>query len=125
MLGFVTAAIIGCAVSGIGGTVGYLLFHQSSASALTIWYHWFASDAVGIVTVAPFVIGLVAMARDPPSLRETVEGSVALLLLAITCSLFTFMPRAPWDDIALVSIFPLLLWIAARCRPVFSRQQNS
>ena len=118
VLGLVTAAILGCVVSGIGGTVGFLLFHDASASALTIWYHWFASDAVGIVTVAPFVIGLVAMTRDPPSLRETVEGSVALTLLAITCSVFAFMPQAP-DDLCLVSTFPLLLWIAARCRPVF------
>ncbi len=118
VLGFVAAAIIGCAVSGIGGTAGFLFFRDASVSALTIWYHWFASDAVGIVTVAPFVIGLVAMTRDPPSLRETAEGSVALTLLAITCSIFAFMPQAP-DDLCLVSTFPLLLWIAARCRPVF------
>jgi PAS domain S-box-containing protein len=118
VLGLPTAAILGCAVSGIGGTAGFLLFHDASASALTIWYHWFASDAVGIVTVAPFVIGLVAMTRDPPSLRETVEGSVALTLLASTCSVFAFVPQAP-DDLCLVSTFPLLLWIAARCRPVF------
>jgi signal transduction histidine kinase/CheY-like chemotaxis protein len=118
VLGLTTAAILGCAVSGIGGTAGFLLFHDASASALTIWYHWFASDAVGIVTVAPFVIGLVAMTRDPPSLRETVEGSVALTLLASTCSVFAFVPQAP-DDLCLVSTFPLLLWIAARCRPVF------
>ena len=97
VLGLTTAAILGCVVSGIGGTAGFLLFHDASASALTIWYHWFASDAVGIVTVAPFVIGLVAMTRDPPSLRETVEGSVALTLLAITCSVFAFMPQAPDD----------------------------
>jgi len=58
------------------------------------------------------------MRRDPPSLRETVEGSVALTLLAITCSVFAFIPQAP-DDLCLVSTFPLLLWIAARCRPVF------
>ena len=118
VLGLTAAAILGCVVSGIGGTAGFLLFHDASVSALEIWFHWFASDAVGIVTVAPFVIGLVAMARDPPSLKETVEGSVALTLLAITCSVFAFIPQAP-DDLCLVSTFPLLLWIAARCRPVF------
>src|SRR3954470_5613667 len=36
VLGLVSVAIIGCAVSGIGGTVGYLLFHTSTSSALTI-----------------------------------------------------------------------------------------
>jgi PAS domain S-box-containing protein len=118
VIGLTTAAILGCVVSGIGGTAGVLLFYDASASALTIWYHWFASDAVGIVTVAPFVIGLVAMTRDPPSLRETVEGSAALTLLVITGSAFAFMPQAA-GDLWLVSTFPLLLWIAARCRPVF------
>ena len=33
VLGFVTAAVVGCAVSGVGGTIGYLFFRQSSSSA--------------------------------------------------------------------------------------------
>jgi hypothetical protein len=32
--------------------------HGSNASILTIWQHWFASDALGIITVAPLVIEL-------------------------------------------------------------------
>jgi PAS domain S-box-containing protein len=99
--------------------VGYLLFHQSATSVLTIWYHWFASDAIGIIAVAPFVIGIITAARDPPSLRKSVEGTAALLILAAVSSLFIFMPGAPWSDVALVSIFPILLWIAARCRRRF------
>ncbi len=120
VLGFMTAAILGCSVSGAIGAVGYLLFHQSAASGLTTWQHWLASDAIGVITVAPFLIGLMAAARDPPSLKETVEGGVALALLALVCSLFLFAPRIPWDDVAIVAIFPLVLWIAARCGPIFS-----
>jgi PAS domain S-box-containing protein len=116
VLGLVAAAIIGATVSGIGGTIGYLLFHSSATPILKIWYHWFASDAIGIIMVAPFVIGLVPITRDRPSLREAFEGLTALLILAAVIFLFIFMPRAPWDDVALVSIFPLLLWIAARLR---------
>jgi PAS domain S-box-containing protein len=119
VLGLVTAAIVGAAVSGIGGTVGYWLFHQSATSVLTIWYHWLASDALGIIAVTPFVIGLDRVARDRPSVREAVEGTAALLIFAAVSSLFVFMPHAPWADVALVSIFPMLLWIAARCRPFF------
>ena len=119
VLGFVAAAVVGCAVSGVGGAVGYLLFHQSTASALTIWYHWFASDAIGVITAAPFVIGLAAKARSSPSLREMVEGAVALTTLALVNLVLVGMHRAPWDDIALVSIFPMLLWIAARSRSYF------
>ena len=58
MLGLLAAAIVGTAVSGIGGTAGYVLFHSSTAPVLTIWYHWFTSDALGILTVAPLLIGL-------------------------------------------------------------------
>ena len=45
VLGMVTAAIVGAAVSGIGGTLGYLLFHSSATPIVMIWYHWLASDA--------------------------------------------------------------------------------
>ena len=31
---------------GIGGTVGFELFHNSPVPTLTIWQHWFASDAL-------------------------------------------------------------------------------
>lgn len=120
VIGFVVAAILGCIMSGIVGTTGYILFHQSTASELTIWQHWFASDAIGVITIAPFLIGLFAATHDPPSVEETAEGGLALAALTLVCSLFLFAPHIPWDDVAIVAIFPLLLWIAARCSPVFS-----
>src|SRR5262245_34320973 len=51
VLGFLAATAVGTAVSGIGGTAGYLLFHNLGASAPGIWFAWFASDALGVVTV--------------------------------------------------------------------------
>jgi integral membrane sensor domain MASE1 len=56
VLGLVVAAMIGTAVSGLGGTVAYWLFHSPEAPILTTWQHWFASDAIGIVTVAPLAV---------------------------------------------------------------------
>src|SRR5258705_2290847 len=53
VLGLLAAAIVGTAVSGVGGTIAYKLFHSPTAPILTTWQHWFASDALGIVTVAP------------------------------------------------------------------------
>jgi PAS domain S-box-containing protein len=120
VLGLLAAAIVGTAVSGIGGTLGYILFHQSTAPALTIWQHWFASDALGIVTVAPVLIGVAAAARDPPPRNELIEGSVALVGVAIMGGLIIFLPREPWATVVPIALlFPLLLWLAARCRPVF------
>ena len=120
VLGLLAAAIVGTAVSGIGGTAGYVLFHSSTTPVLTIWHHWFTSDALGIITVAPLLIGLVSASRDPPPRSEIIEGVVALITLAAVSGLIIFLPRDPgrlWYPIAL--LFPLLLWLAARCRPVF------
>ena len=78
VLGLLAAAVIGTAISGIGGTMGFVLFHTSAADAATIWYHWFSSDALGIVTTAPILIGLVSYARDPPPRTEVIEGFSAL-----------------------------------------------
>src|SRR4051812_14319600 len=36
VIGFIIAAILACAVSGIGGTAGYLLFHPSTAPVVII-----------------------------------------------------------------------------------------
>jgi len=121
VLGLLAAAIVGTSISGVGGTLGYVFFHSSTAPAVTVWEHWFASDAVGILTVAPLLIGLVSAVRDPPPRREFVEGVVALVALALLSGLIIFLPREPWAIVVPIALFfPLLLWLAARCRPVFS-----
>src|SRR5262249_17004987 len=53
VLGFLASAIVGTVASGIAGTVGYKLFHSTNESIWSTWQHWFASDVVGIITVAP------------------------------------------------------------------------
>jgi PAS domain S-box-containing protein len=121
VLGLLAAAVVGTTVSGIGGTAGYKLFHASTAPTFTIWQHWFASDMLGIVAVAPLLIGLAAAGRDPPPRSELSEGGVALAALAVISGMVIFIPREPWATVVPVALmFPLLLWLAARCRPVFS-----
>src|SRR5436190_1898277 len=56
VLGLLAAAIIGTTASGIGGTLGFKLFHSPDAPLLTTWQQWFASDGLGIITVAPLLI---------------------------------------------------------------------
>jgi len=55
VLGLLAAAGVATAASGIGGMVAFKLFHSPTAPIWTTWQHWFASDAVGIITVAPLV----------------------------------------------------------------------
>jgi signal transduction histidine kinase len=120
VLGLVAAAIVGSAISGTGAAA-FVWFNSSTAPVLTTWYHWFASDALGIVTVAPLLIGLASAARDPPPRSEIIEGVVALMALALLGGLIIFLPRAPWATVVPVAlVFPFILWLAARCRPAFA-----
>ncbi len=122
VLGLLGAAIVGAAVSGIGGTLGFALFHGTTLSFVT-WQNWFASDALGIITIAPLVIGLASVARRPPSRNEAMEGFLALAALTVISVVFISLPVAaePWKTVVpMALLFPLLLWITARCRPVFA-----
>ncbi|HXX51563.1 MAG TPA: MASE1 domain-containing protein [Xanthobacteraceae bacterium] len=121
VLGLLVAAVAGTAISGIGGALGYKLFHSPTVSMLTTWRHWFASDVVGIIAVAPLVIGLAAAARDRPPRGELVEGTVALLILAAMTAVIISLPQEPWQTVVPGALlFPTLLWLAARCRPLFA-----
>jgi signal transduction histidine kinase len=121
VLGLLLTAIIGTAISAIGGAVTYRLFQGPSATMLTTWQHWFASDVIGIIIVAPLVIGLTAAIRQPPSRSELIEGTTALLALAVMTGIAISLPWQAWETVLPVALlFPMLLWVAARCRPVFA-----
>jgi len=121
ILGLFLAAIVGTAVSGLGGAVTYRVFSGPSAEMLTTWQHWFASDAIGIVIVAPLVIGLTAAVRQPPPRSEIIEGTAALAALAVMTAIAILLPQELWETVVPVALlFPLLLWVAARCPPVFA-----
>jgi signal transduction histidine kinase len=121
VLGLVVAAIAATVVSGIGGAITFKLFHSPDVPMFITWWHWFASDAIGIIAVAPLVIGIVAAARNPPPRRELIEGTTALVLLAAVTGIIILLPKSPWQTLVPGGVlFPMLLWVAARCRPVFA-----
>jgi len=121
VLGLLGAAIFATAVSGIGGALGFALFHESAGSVLATWQNWFASDALGIITIAPLVIGLASVARKPVARGETIEGFVALASLIVMSVIVIALPQEPWATaVPIALLFPVLLWIAARCHPVFA-----
>jgi PAS domain S-box-containing protein len=122
VLGMLAAAVIAAAVSGIGGTVGFLYFHNSTAPILSTWQHWFTSDGLGILTVAPLIIELASVAREPPPRSELIEGVAGVVAIAGVSGSVIFLPQGH-SGIALpiaILLFPLALWLAARCRPLFS-----
>src|SRR5262249_18007926 len=82
VLGFVAAAGIAAAASAVGGAATMTLFH-TAAPFWEVWRAWFLSDGVGIVAVAPLVIGLNQIWRELPSRAESIEGVAVLTLLAL------------------------------------------
>jgi signal transduction histidine kinase len=121
VLGLAGAAAVGVAASGVGGAITFKLFHSATTPILTTWEHWFASDGLGIITVAPLLIELASAWRDRPSPSELVEGVVAVTALALVSGLAIFLQSELLATVGPVALlFAPLLWLAARCRPVFA-----
>jgi PAS domain S-box-containing protein len=121
VLGLLAAAVVATAASGIGGMLSFKLFHSPTAPMWTTWQHWFASDAVGIITVAPLVISLAKALRNPPPRNEIIEGVAALVALAMMTVIVVSLPPEERETVIPIALlFPILLWITARCQPVFA-----
>ncbi len=120
VLGFLVAATLAAATAAVGGAIAMDLFH-TDAPLLSIWRVWFLSDGLGIVTVAPLIVGLGQLAHERPSRRELIEGALALVVLALMSAFAFVSPGGSWVTFVPVAVlFPVLLWVAARCRPVFA-----
>jgi PAS domain S-box-containing protein len=118
VVGLFAATVAATVVSGVIGTLGFVWFHSETASIPTIWLHWVSSDALGTVTVAPLVIGLASLIRNPPSPREGAESALALAVICVLCAFLVFLPNRPWTlELATISLVPLFVWIAARLPP--------
>jgi hypothetical protein len=67
------------------------------------------------------VIGLAEAVREPPPRNEILEGTAALVALAVMTVIIVSLPPKPWQTtIPVALLFPILLWLAARCRPGFA-----
>jgi PAS domain S-box-containing protein len=67
------------------------------------------------------VIGIASFLRNAPPNREIAEGAFALAIVAILCVLLINLPNELWTlELAIVSLCPLFMWIAARVRPAFT-----
>jgi signal transduction histidine kinase len=121
VLGLLAASVMGAGISGIGSAVSYKLLHSPDVPMLTSWWHWFASDFVGILAVAPLFIGIATALRRSPARVEILESLLAVGALATTTVLIIEMPPRAWETVLPGALLvPILLWIAARFRSVFS-----
>jgi len=121
VFGLVAAAIVATAISGAVATVAYVTLYASPAPVLTIWRTWFVSDAIGVITIAPLLIGLCCALRDRPPPREVLEGLLAIVCVAGLAVLILRLPSEAWAvEVIIALFFPLSLWLAARCSPPFA-----
>jgi signal transduction histidine kinase len=119
--GLVAAAAAGTAVSGIGGAITFKLFQSTAAPIATTWQHWFVSDGLGIITVAPLLIELAAAFRNRPSPSEFAEGILTVVVLALVSAVAIFLRSELLANVGPVAVlFAPLLWLSARCQPVFA-----
>src|SRR5262245_60376721 len=120
VLGFVAAAGLGAAASAIAGAATVTLSH-APWSFWEVWRAWFLGDGVGTVVVAPLVIGLGQLWRELPSRADSIEG-VGVLAVFMPVNIYSAAQLsggwATYDADAVV--FPLLLWLTARCHPIFA-----
>jgi PAS domain S-box-containing protein len=121
VLGLFAAAALAPAIAAVGASAAMMLFGPSTADFLDVWKVWFASDALGIIAVAPLLIGAAAAVRDPPSWRELLEGTLVVVAVAVANGFALAFLAGPWSLMAPgMFLFPLLLWVSSRCRPVFA-----
>jgi signal transduction histidine kinase len=121
VLGLFGAAIPGSIASFTTWMLPAKIFQNSTEPILTTWQHWFMGDMVGFVALGPFVIGFFAAVRHPPGWRELIEGAAGLVALALITAIIILLPKSYWDTLVPVAwLFPMLFWLAARCRPVFA-----
>jgi integral membrane sensor domain MASE1 len=115
------AATVATAMSGIGGAVTFKFFHSATTPIWVTWQHWFASDALGIIVVAPLLIEFASAMRDRPPVAELLEGALTVAMLALVSALAIFLRSDLLANVGPVAVlFAPLLWLAARCRPVFA-----
>jgi signal transduction histidine kinase len=113
------AAVLGCGVIAIGWAI--VMRYTLALPILTTWRDLLVNDSAGIVLVAPLTIGVVAAARQPPPVRELIEGAAVVVLLGVMTGIVILLPQELWDRFMPIAwLFPILLWLAARYRALFS-----
>jgi signal transduction histidine kinase len=121
LLGLFAAALVGITLSVTWYASVYKLALYPAISFLPVWLELFLSHLVGFISIGPLVIALFAAERNPPPLSETVDGTLAVLGVLLITGLIAFLPPEHWNTVTpLALLLPILLWVAFRCRPLFS-----
>lgn len=121
--GFFLAACLAAAGTAFVAMVAIVTLGNPPERLFDSWHQWFRSDFIGIIGIAPLLIGLRGVSEKWP-VKAHVEGFVTLAVIAaITYVLFSVTPTADrvWTHIPPVAaLFPMLLYVAARLPLVYA-----
>lgn len=121
--GFFIATFVGAGAASLVATFVIFTLAAPRAPLFEVWHEWFRSDVIGIIGVAPLIIGL-RKGQETHPLSVHLEGFLILAIVgAGSYFFFTFtpMPDRFWSHIPPVAaLFPLLLLIAARLPQVYA-----
>jgi two-component sensor histidine kinase/integral membrane sensor domain MASE1 len=120
VLGFVAAAALGAAASAVAGAATVTLL-IAPLPFWDVWRAWFLGDGVGTMVIAPLVIGLGQLWRELPSRADSIEGLGVLTVFTPLNIYSVAQPSGGWATYdADAAVFPLLLWLTARCHSIFA-----
>ena len=117
---FLAAACLGAAVAAVAAALAMNLLH-ARVPVLNVWRVWAAADGLGIIAIAPLLIGLNHLASERVPQRELIEGAGALALLGALSAIVYAAPPGSWAAyVPPATLFPVLLWVTGRCGPAFA-----
>ena len=120
VLAFLLAGAMGAALAAVCAALA-VSYVEPAAPLVNVWRLWFASCFLGVIIVAPLLIGIGDSLRDPPPPRELIEGAASLAIVAALSVFVLSLPPGFWATALPVAIlFPVLLCVVVRCRPVFA-----
>jgi PAS domain S-box-containing protein len=119
--GFLAATALAAAGASFVAAIMLELEPGATAALHDLWRMWASANGLGIMLVAPVLVGIYHLVAEPMPRGELVEGGVAVTLLAVATLLVFAAPRnSPLAHIPPAVLFPFYLWIAARCRPLLA-----
>src|SRR5215510_10502239 len=120
LLGFLLASTVGSVVAATGAVIVVALF-DATVPVVMFWRVWSGSCLLGIIAVAPLLVGIAEAARHVPPRAELLEGMLGLSMLGALIAIAIALPEGPWSTaLPLAIVFPVLLWISVRCPPTFA-----
>lgn len=120
-LRFFTSAIVATGVTAAIATLAILAIRPPESAWFDILEVWWISDALGLILFAPPLMTAVESRGKWPGHGEALETlSLFAALIAATAYTYISAPDLASNHmpIPFATIFPLLLWIASRSRPV-------